>query len=193
MERLLGRLRDRVRVKGSYGRSPQPILRRTMRFLKALLCATLLVASPLELRLEAQERSGTLRRPDRVPVMLALVDTLAGEAPFSILRRVDVAPHDVILLGVDADSAVLSAAIRDLLSIRLVQGDTARTSTGVMRVRREYHAAQRNVRTIPWSQRVLNDLHRAEPHAISGVGTVRAVQIWLPSQRRHPAAQVPVQ
>ncbi|HYW07888.1 MAG TPA: hypothetical protein VE913_13090 [Longimicrobium sp.] len=115
---------------------------------------------------------------------LALVDTLAGEAPFLILRRADVAPYDVILLRADADSAALSAAVRDLLSIRRVQGDTTRTTAGAMHVRRANRAPGQGVRTIPWARRVMDDLRMAERQTIAGVGTARAVQIWLPVQWR---------
>jgi hypothetical protein len=116
--------------------------------------------------------------------VLALADSLTSDAPFRILRRADVTPHDVILFRADADSATLSAAVHDLLAIRRVQGDTTRSGTGAMRVRQPGRAAPRTVRMLPWARRVMDDLRRADRQVIAGVGTVPSVQIWLPPQRR---------
>jgi hypothetical protein len=123
------------------------------------------------------------RRPTRVAVTVALVDRLPDSV--SILRRKNVEPLDVILLHTSADARQLSSAVYDLLMVRQVGGDTAETP-GRMRVR----ANQRGTRPVlPWAERVMAHLRRAEPRAIRGVGTVRAVQIWLPPQylRNRPA------
>ena len=154
-----------------------------MQWLRTLLCAAMLSGIPLGAELVAQESPGDSRRPTRVPVVLALVDTLMGDAPYRILRRAEVTPHDVILFRVGADSASLSAAVQDLLSIRRVQGDTTRSGTGAVRVRQPGRTAAREVRVLPWARRVMEDLHRANRQAIAGVGTVPSVQIWLPPQR----------
>lgn len=152
-----------------------------------MLYAGVLMAAPIVTELQAQQTDGGSRRP-RVPVTLALVDTLAGEAPFRILRRANVAPYDVILLRAGADSAVLSAAVQDLLSIRQLQGDTASTGAGALRVRRPNRAPGQRVRMLPWARRVIDDLRSADRQTVAGVGSVPAVQIWLPPQRgRRPA------
>ena len=157
-----------------------------MRTFKPLLCAAVLVAS-VRTELQAQQTAAA-RAPTRVPVTVALVDTLAGDAPFRILRRATVAPYDVILLRANADSAALSAAVQDLISIRQVQGDTARAAAGVVRVRRPSATPGQRMRMLPWARRVIDDLRRAERQAVAGVGSVPAVQIWLPPQRgRRPA------
>ena len=148
----------------------------------------MLTGIPSGAELVAQQTAGNPRRPTRVPVVLALADTLTGDAPFRILRRADVTPHDVILFRAGADSAALSAAVHDLLAIRRVQGDTTRSGTGAMRVRQPGRAAARDVRMLPWARRVMNDLHHADRQVIPGVGSVPSVQIWLPPQRR-PARQ----
>jgi len=155
-----------------------------MQWLRTLLCAATLTGFPFGAELDAQQSTGNSRRPTRVPVMLALVDTLTGDAPFRILRRADVTPHDVILFRAGADWATLSAAVQDLLSIRRVQGDTTRSGAGAMRVRQPGRTAAREVRMLPWARRVMEDLRRADSRVIAGVGTVPSVQIWLPPQRR---------
>lgn len=122
-------------------------------------------------------------RPTRVPVSLALVDSArTGDAPYRILRRADVAPHDVILLRSGSDAAVLSEAVGNLLLIRAQTGDTARVN-GVMRVQRARGAPGRAPRVLPWAGRVLNDLQLAPAREVPGVGSVPAVEIWLPPQR----------
>lgn len=139
----------------------------------------------------AAQQSETPRRPTRVPVTLALVDSVPqGNPPFRILRRADVEPHDVILLRADADSVTLSAAVADLLLIRAQQGDTTRAEA-MVRVRRRDAEPDRPVRMLPWGRRVMDDLRRAAPKELAGVGTVPAVQIWLPPQRRRTATAAP--
>jgi hypothetical protein len=124
-------------------------------------------------------------RPTRVPVTIALVDHPSADgAPFRILRRADQAPYDIILLRPGANQSELSDAIGDLLLIRAQTGDTARTG-GTMRIRRTQGASGSVRREIPWAGRVLNDLRKAQPHDLVGVGVVPTVEIWLPPQRRH--------
>ncbi|MDQ3605446.1 MAG: hypothetical protein M3418_04560 [Gemmatimonadota bacterium] len=134
----------------------------------------------------AQQQTGSSRAPTRVPVTIALVDQLPqADAPFMVQRRPDVAPHDVILLRSTADAKQLSEAIHALLVIRQAGGDTA-TSRATMRMRPQQ--PQQGARPeFPWVPRVMADLRRAEPKQIAGVGTVRAVEIWLPPQHRRGA------
>lgn len=127
--------------------------------------------------------------PTRVPVTIALVEELPQPgAPFVILRRVNEAEHDVILLAADADAQQLSLAVQALLTARSVAGDSAESSATV-RVRPRTGEASRAHRQFPWIARVHGDLRRAAHRPVAGVGNVRAVVIWLPPQRRrgnHP-------
>lgn len=120
--------------------------------------------------------------PTRVPVTIALVEELPHPgAPFVILRRVNEAEHDVILLPADADARQLSLAVQALLTARSVAGDTAeRPATIRVRPRSGEPGAHRQ---FPWIARVHGDLQRAAHRPIRGVGNARAVVIWLPPQR----------
>lgn len=120
-----------------------------------------------------------------MPVALALVDSLPGDAPFRIVRRANVSPLDVIVFRAGVDSISLSDAVEQLLLMRRMQGDTAET-TGMVRVRRP-NPAGHAPRVLPWARRVMDDLHRAERKEIPGVGSARTVQIWLPPQRARTA------
>jgi len=150
-----------------------------MHSIKMLAIALVFGVFPPE-TLSAQQANET-NRPTRVPVTLALVDTLSPPAPFRILRRADRDPRDVIVLRRGADSIALSAAVEQLLLLRQVQGDTAAAS-GMMRVRPR-ESAGRAPRMLPWARRVVDDLHAAEPRTVAGVGTLPVVVIWLPPQR----------
>lgn len=120
--------------------------------------------------------------PTRVPVTIALVDRLpVPDAPFVVLRRPDTAPRDVILLpAATADGRLLSESVQMLLIARQGGGDTP-AKAATMRVRPQRgRSTPRSV--FPWAQRVLADLRRAEARPVDGVGTVPAVEIWLPRQ-----------
>lgn len=150
----------------------------TLRLLAAVLLSVLLLPSA-DAMLHSQQAP---TRPTRVPVTLAMVDgTLTGGESYRILRRADQSPHDLLLLRSDADVAVLSGAIENLLLIRAQTGDTARVS-GTTRIRRSVGGPERPSRVLPWAGRVLNDLRRAQPRPVAGVGTVPTVEVWLPPQ-----------
>lgn len=129
------------------------------------------------------QTSHALSARARVRVTLVLVNSLSSNEEFRIVRRAVEEPHDVILLTDVATSGTLSAAVQDLLSVRAQQGDTARLD-GIVRIR---HSGQISRRMLPWAERVLSDLRRARPRSIPGFGTLPAVDIWLPPQRRAPA------
>jgi hypothetical protein len=100
------------------------------------------------------------------------------------LRRQNVAPHDVILLRASvANAQQLSTAIFDLLAIRQRTGDQT-TRTGPVRVRPSQVNGGSRRRELPWAQRVIDDVRRAEVKHVPGVGNVRSVQIWLPRQQQ---------
>jgi len=128
----------------------------------------------------------TLATPSRIPVTIAVVERLSvAGAPFLVLRRTDVAPRDVILLPTGADARLLSEAVQTLLVARQAGGDTA-VASAALRVRPQRgRTSQRPV--LPWAQRVLADLRRAEARPIEGVGSVPTVEIWLPRQTRRGA------
>jgi len=121
--------------------------------------------------------------PRRVPVTIVMMDRLSqADAPFVIQRRPDLTPRDVIVVRTDATADQLSDAVRSLLTIRQVSGDTAETQS-TMRMRRHSSGA-RNRRALPWVQRVLADLRLAAEKDVLGIGRGRAVEIWLPAQAR---------
>lgn len=126
--------------------------------------------------------------PTRVPVTVVLVERLpVPGAPFVVQRRPGAARQDVILLPAGADARLFSEAVQVLLVARQAGGDTA-TAAATLRVRPQRgRTSQRPV--LPWAQRVLNDLRRAEARAVEGVGSAPAVEIWLPPQSRRRAAR----
>jgi hypothetical protein len=139
--------------------------------------AVLLLASASIGRAAAQSTGSS-----RVPVTIALVERApVPGAPFVILRRPNLSPRDVILLPRGADAAMFSEAVHMLVTARQVAGDTAPRA---MTLRfRPNQARQQGHGILPWADRVLDDLHRAQPRQIEGVGRVLSVQIWLPAQR----------
>jgi hypothetical protein len=123
----------------------------------------------------------------RIPVTVVLVAQLPmADEPYAVLRRTDVAPHDVILIPEGATPALLSEAIQTLMFARQASGDMP-SFTGYIRVKpHQRQVAQR--RQLPWAGRVLADVRNAEPAELTGIGRARSVQIWLPPQRgRGPA------
>jgi hypothetical protein len=150
--------------------------------------APVLISLLLSASLHAQSAPG-MRRPSRVPVTIVQVERVQqGNAAFVVQRRHDVAPHDVILLRAGANPSDLSDAIRTLLTVRAANGDTARTA-GSFRARP--HGSQRQPlrAPLPWVGRVLSDLQKSEAREVPGYGRAKAVEIWLPPQRRRLRAR----
>ena len=125
----------------------------------------------------------------RVPVTIALVDALPRpDAPFLILRRVETTPHDVIVLPPGADAAHLSEAVYSLLVARQQGGDRA-ARAATLRLRPRTQAPRQGRPVLAWAPRVLADLHVAQPQRVPGVGSVRAVEVWLPRRSRVPSSR----
>jgi hypothetical protein len=142
-----------------------------------LLALAFLILTPAMLL--AQD--GARRTIPRIPMTVALVAQLprAGE-PFAVLRRMDAAPHDVILIPESATAELLSDAIQTLVVARQASGDLP-GFTGYVRTKPHGQQATHR-RTLPWAGRVLGDVRKAEPAELTGIGRVRSVQIWLPPQ-----------
>lgn len=123
-------------------------------------------------------------RPAAVPVTVVLMNRLQyPDVSFVILRRTTASPRDVILLRSDAVNAPeFSAAVMALLTARRQEGDTT-TANKVVRARPQAAAPGRARTVLPWAQSAVNKLRNAKPRAIEGVGTVPAVDVWLPPQR----------
>ncbi|HEU4453734.1 MAG TPA: hypothetical protein VFR81_11775 [Longimicrobium sp.] len=119
--------------------------------------------------------------PTRVPVTVVLVERLpVPGTPFVVQRRPGAAQRDVILLPAGADARLFSEAVQMLLVARQAGGDTP-VRGATMRVRPQ-RGRNTPLRVLPWVQRVLNDLQRAEARPVEGIGEVQAVEIWLPRQ-----------
>jgi hypothetical protein len=130
------------------------------------------------------QQSTPNRRIDRVPVVIAISDSLLGDStPVMIVRRANVAPHDVIVVHSDVDRQRLSDVVLELLTIRGITGDTV-TRSAMMRLQRGSERQTHARPELPWAQRVVEDLRRAAAMDIPGFGTLPAVQIWLPPQGR---------
>jgi len=156
----------------------------------AKLClhfTTIIAGLILAASLHAQPASGA-RRPTRVPVTIVQVAQIAqGNAAFTVQRRRDIAPHDVILLREDANPGDLSDAIRTLLIVRQANGDTA-AAPATFRARPGAGPQQRARTPLPWVGRVLSDLQNSVVRDVPGYGRAKAVEIWLPPQRRSALA-----
>lgn len=115
----------------------------------------------------------------RVPATIVLTDDVPAGSRYAVKRIPDAARRDVILLRSDGTGADLSEAVDALLTARLVEGDypTARRTIRARSIGR----AKLFRRTYPWAERVLTDARNSRAIAIAHVGTVRAVQIWLPA------------
>lgn len=130
----------------------------------------------------AQPREERLT-PRRMPVAVVLVDTLPHDpgAAYEVQRRPGFTPHDVILLRTTATVEDLANAVWLVIAGRTAGGDLPARE---MALRSRPHPVRGGTRraVLPWVRRVLDDLQRAEPHEVAGLGKVRAVEIWLPRQ-----------
>jgi hypothetical protein len=147
----------------------------------------LLVAALLPLSASTAVAQSTRPAP-RAPALVALSPDLRGaETPFRLVRFGGNSPRDVILLAPDADASIFTQAVEALMAVRRQSGEDASRVSATFRARR----TQRRPRVLPWAERVLRDVRGAAPREVPGVGRVRAVQIWLPSQRVGTGAGTP--
>ncbi len=143
----------------------------------------LVLAGLLQLGQPALTSAQSQPTATRVPVTIALSDSpLRRNAAFEIRRETGQVPYDVILLRRDADAEQLSIALRALMEIRQVRGDIP-TSSAVMQSRKQRIREDART-TFPWAQRVIDDLRTAAPKQLRGIGSLRAVEVWLPRMGR---------
>jgi hypothetical protein len=127
------------------------------------------------------KRARDAQTSKRIPVTVILMredDTSAGAV---IQRRADLAPHDLILLQRSSNDQQLSAAFHTLLVARSVEGDTSGVSH-TLRVapgQRRFGLGRSEVARVAG---VLNRLRSADPVPIEGIGTLPAIELWLPSR-----------
>lgn len=147
--------------------------------------AVVLVAAVLAVR-DVSAQNGIHARRPRVPVIIAFVDTLyAGAGDYVILRGGDVG-RDVILLRPSADAATFSDAVRRVMLIRTVHGESG-GNPHLVRSRRAA-GVNRPSRPLPWATRVLDDLRKSTPREVASLGVVPAMEIWLPAPQHGGAA-----
>lgn len=119
-------------------------------------------------------------RQRRVPVTVALVDTLPGGGTGAmVLRRATQIPRDIILLKrSEATGQQLYSAALHLLTIRAIQGDTA-TADFSFAVRGIGAAASPGAR---YAGATVARLRTLAPRLVPGVGVVPATEILLASK-----------
>ena len=116
----------------------------------------------------------------RIPVTVVLSNRLPPASRFIVQRSPSPEHRDVIMLAEDANEAELGAAIVTLLKTRQRGGDSP-SQRQTLRIRPERSSILFRP-AFPWVGRVLSDLRRADRIELEGVGSVRAVKIWLPAQ-----------
>jgi hypothetical protein len=123
----------------------------------------------------------TDRSTVRVPVLLAVVDSLPGTGSgFRIVQLAGESARNVVLLSPNASPDALTEAVETLRAVLALRGGGGSAGGGSAM----YRAApgttdSRSRRVLPWAERVLRDLRMAHPRHVPDVGHVRAVQIWL--------------
>jgi hypothetical protein len=149
------------------------------------------LSQPAHASKPAQE-APPFRRRARIPVTVALVETLPtpGE-PFVVRRVAGTVPGHVILLPRVATAGDLSDALHAVGTLHAADS-AAVPAVGTFRVRPR-GAERRPARRFPWAARVLADLRGARAAPVDGVGTVPHVRVWLPirSAGRSPRAAQP--
>jgi hypothetical protein len=153
--------------------------------MKPLFCwairATVMAALALPVCAAAQAGPAGAGRAagPRVPVTVAIAEALPDTSVhYVILRKPGRSHSDVILLRSDADETILSDAVRTLLVTRRHQGDIPINPAML----RAVPASDARGAVLPWATRVLNDVRAATARHVEGVGSARAVEIWLPRQ-----------
>jgi hypothetical protein len=118
----------------------------------------------------------------RVPVSVVLTSSFPYSGDVVILRRPELIPSDLIVMRAEAATpAIFSEAVRDLLDIRRIAGDSPQAGA-LLRSRLGDSKSRRN--PLPWSERVLTDA-RAKPfEAYAEFSNAQLIQIWLPAKKK---------
>lgn len=125
----------------------------------------------------AQADRSSPRAQSRAPILLAVVDTLPDTAPrFRIIRLPGESAREAVLLPSDATPELLTQALE---ALRMIWVHDKGSQPGELLRLNGGKAETRPHRAVPWAGRVLHDLREAHRRQIPGVGSVRAVQIWL--------------
>jgi hypothetical protein len=127
----------------------------------------------------AQSDHGAAHGAPRIPVLLAVVDTLQDtKSRFRIVRLAGESARHVVLLPENATPELLTEAVETLRLVWTRAGGSSDAPTGMYR-RAPGQTETRSPRVLSWGERVINDLRHAPERHVPGVGHVRAVQIWL--------------
>lgn len=152
--------------------------------MKTTFSLALVLLALLSSRIGAAQAPASQKVPSRVPLTIVLTRDLPSAAPgalYVLKRRPRGEQHDVLLVREAVTSAQLSEAIWAVITIRQIDGDTA---SRVVTVRPSATRARTARQELPWVARVLADLRQTEPRPVAGVGNRKAIEIWLPPQRR---------
>lgn len=145
--------------------------------LKRLIVLVLLGGALSAGAASGQNGHGMAGSASRIPVLLAVVDTLPYTAPrFRIVRLADNSARYVVVLPADVTSELLSEAVEN---VRIVSVQPDPETPRAMFRAAPGTADSRPRRELPWAERVIRDLRDARERHVPGVGQVRAVQIWL--------------
>jgi hypothetical protein len=148
-----------------------------MKLPRLLICVLSLGGVLLSGAASAQADRSSPGAQSRAPVLLALVDSLPDTVPrFRLIRLPGESTREAVLLPSDATPELLTQALETL---RMVWVHDEGSQPGEMLRLKGGTAETHRRRAFPWAGRVLHDLHEAQPRQIPGVGSVRAVQIWL--------------
>lgn len=117
----------------------------------------------------------------------AVAVVLTDEPPvrgqlYTVERRPEHSPYDVIYLTRAASAVALSDGIRTVMAARAKEGPIP--SEHLLLTLAGLGKAERPA-TLPWAQGVVDDLRAAEPGSIAGIeGELPVVIIWLPTYGR---------
>jgi hypothetical protein len=154
---------------------PNTIARDTLFRRASRAALTLLVCAAVPISLAAQT-------PARFPVTVALVDSLTAADGFFVVHRAQrVGERDVIVLDARrANGQQLASAVFQLLLAREVAAEGTATPRKLRSVNAFVPAAWRYTERLR-AAHIVNRLRSAPTRTVTGLGTVRAINIQLPS------------
>jgi hypothetical protein len=145
-----------------------------------VLVASMLLVAGVPLGAQVQRLTKAQEIARRVPVTIALVDSLSANNPVVIARRASASAHDVVLVRPSATGDQLTAALVALNTHRDLSGDTPLQDARLRTTTQTPGGFKKS--EVQRANRIITRLKTQSPQIVEGFGRLPSTVVYLPSK-----------